>query len=234
MAKDASLFSKNQAIPKTISQSIYLYIKEAIVKNKLKANQPINEKEIAKLFSISTTPVREAVLRLGVEGYVKLDSHRDALVMEVSYEELKEIFDVLGMLDGFAAGLAAEQLTPEDLEEIEETTARMARHCGVKSIDKYLSLNAEIHLKIWSAVPNRMLRKTLLNLYDQLLRYNYARIQAFRRPGILEKSMNSHNELLNALKRKDAAEIEELATNHWNLLFNPSGFEAEFKELLFP
>ena len=91
--------SSSFTIPKTLGQSIYSHLKDAILNNHLKANQKINEKEIAQSFGTSTTPVREAVMRLGAEGFVITDSHRETIVKEISLEELKEILLVMGHLD---------------------------------------------------------------------------------------------------------------------------------------
>ena len=109
-------------IPKTLSQSIYNYLKEAIISHQLKASQRINEKEIADLFQVSITPVREAVLRLGAEGFIDSNFHREAVIKEVSYRELKEIFQVLGVLDSVAVGLILDTINQEELKELESLT----------------------------------------------------------------------------------------------------------------
>jgi len=54
----------NYTMPETLGQSIYNCLKKAILENKIKPNQKINEKEIADSFKVSRTPVREALVRL--------------------------------------------------------------------------------------------------------------------------------------------------------------------------
>jgi len=218
------------AIPKTLSQSIYYHLKEAIINNKLKSNQKINEKEISQLFKVSTTPVREAVLRLGAEGFVTINSHREAVVKEIYYEELKEIFQVLGTLDSLASCLAVDNLSSETLEDLEHLTKEMERHCNIHSIEKYITINQDIHKKIWQLIPNRFLQATLNYVNDQMLRYNYARIYAFRKPGALERSMKEHKEILEALKNKKR--LKNLMAKHWGSLLQPSPFEEGLKEYL--
>jgi len=230
-------YSSSQAIPapnipKTLSQLIYNYIRDAIIRNKLKANQKINEKEIADHFQVSTTPVREAVLRLGAEGFVTINSHREAVIKEISFQELKEILQVLSILDSSALELAIEKLTPQDLEELEDLTAKLARNCQLDSIDKFLELNTAIHNRLWRNLPNAFLRETLHYVHNQLLRYNYARFTAFRRPGALEKSLEEHQHILNVLKAKDKQAIREFMAKHWGSLLQPSTFEEGLKEFI--
>jgi DNA-binding GntR family transcriptional regulator len=167
-------------IPKTLSQSIYNYLKEAIIGHQLKANQRINEKKIAELFQVSITPVREAVLRLGAEGFVDSNFHREAVVRQVSYQELKEIFQVLSVLDSLAVGLILDTINQEEMKDLESLTKRMERHCHLNSIDKFMDLNVTIHDKIWDSVPNKFLQSTLRYVNAQTLRYRYAFLQAFR------------------------------------------------------
>ena len=114
--------SSSFTIPKTLSQSIYNHLKDAIINNQLKANQKLNEKEIAQSFGISTTPVREAVLRLGAEGFVITDSHRETIVKGISLEELKEISLVMGHLDSLGSVLVVDNLSPQTLEKIDSLT----------------------------------------------------------------------------------------------------------------
>lgn len=232
MSAKRAKFSSEQSIPKTLSQSIYNYLKDAIINNKLKANQRIVEKEIAGVFKVSTTPVREAVLRLSAEGFVNIDSHKEAVVKEISYEELKEIFHVMATLDSLATVLAAENIKPEDLKELESLADKMEHNCHIRSFDKYMAYNNAIHSKIWKLVPNGILRKTLHYVNDQLLRYNSSLISAFHKPGVLEKSLEEHKDILKALKSKDKKHIKTLVTSHWESLLKPSPFEDGLKESL--
>lgn len=225
-------FPYNYTIPKTLSQSIYNYLKESIINNKIKANQKINEKEIANLFQVSTTPVREAVLRLGAEGFVSLNSHREAVVKEISYKELKEISQVLGTLDSLATSLVVDYLNPEAIKELGDLTAEMERHCQINSVEKYLALNVAIHRKIWESLPNKFLQAILYYIHDQMLRYSYARFYAFRKPGVLKSSMNEHREILDTIKRKDKNRLKNLMLNHWGSFLGSSPLEDGLKEYL--
>ncbi|MFQ6070105.1 MAG: GntR family transcriptional regulator [Candidatus Aminicenantales bacterium] len=223
---------RKYVIPKTLSESIYNYLKESIIKNELKATQKINEKEIANLFGVSITPVREAVLRLGAEGFVSIDSHREAVVREISFKEIKEIFQVLAILDSLGTSMVIDKLSPEDLKEIEEMTERMSESCSLDSIEEYMALNIELHKRIWEQIPNTFLQSTLFYVNDQMLRYNYARSYAFQKPGVLERSMEEHKEILSALKNKDRKRIKNLLLKHWGTFLHPSPFEEGLKEYL--
>lgn len=232
MALEKRRAEKTHLFPRTLSESIYNYLKEAIFRNDLKANQPINEKQIAEQFGVSMTPVREAVLRLGAEGFVTINSHREAVVREISFREIKEIFQVMAVLDSLGSSLAVDSMSQEDIEEIERLTREMEVKCRQGSIEAYMALNLDVHKKIWEHIPNAFLQSTLLQANDQMLRYNYARSHAFRKPGVLERSMEEHRLILETLKARNKERLSSLILRHWGSVLQPSPFEEGLKEYL--
>jgi DNA-binding GntR family transcriptional regulator len=216
--------------PRTMSEFIYDSLKESIIMNELKANQRINEKEIATRFHVSRTPVREAVLRLAAEGFVKIDSYRRAIVKEISFQELGEILQVLGALDRLAVGLAIDKITPKEIMKLEGITKKMEKVCILKSIEKFIELNASFHDELWKSVPNRFLLEILNFVRDKKERYSYARLFAYKKPGFLEKSMKHHRALMRAIKTRDKEKLQSLIVEHRNILLEKST-AVEKKEL---
>lgn len=219
------------SIPKTLTQSLYAYLKNAIINNKLKANQKINEVEIAQFFGVSKTPVREAVLMLGIEGFVDVNSHRDAVVKGISYDELKEIFQVMGILDSMGSCLSLDNLNLKNIIELEAFVEEMERYCQVSSIEKYISLNMDFHQKIWDLIPNNFLKRTLQFVKGQLLRYNFLGTHVYSMPGILERSMNEHRIILDLVKKKNKRKLKMLILKHWGSPLRANKLEEGIRDL---
>jgi len=219
MSSDNITFD-NPSIPKTLSQTIYNYLKDAVVTNKLQANQRIIEKDIAKMFGVSTTPVREALLRLAAEGYFFIDSHRKTVVKEISIEELKDILQVMAELDTIAIEHVVEHIQPEHLQKLKELTRQMEQVGRSKDIEKYLEINTTMHNKIWDILPNKVLQRTIEFVHGQLMRYTYSRISAFQEPAVLDRSIQEHKKLLRALEDKDKRALKSLVKSNWSLLID--------------
>jgi DNA-binding GntR family transcriptional regulator len=221
-------------LPRTMSEFIYDSLKEAIITNELGANQRINEKEVAVRFHVSRTPVREAVLRLAAEGFVKIDSYRRAIVKEISFEELGEILQVLGSLDRLAVGLAIDHIYPKDIKQLENITEKMEKACKSNSLEKFIELNAAFHDELWKSVPNKFLLEMLHFVKDKKERYSYARLYAYKKPGFLDKSMKHHRALMRAIKQKDKEKLQNLIVEHRNILLEKSSAKdkRELKEYL--
>jgi len=217
MVEEKNHQSLRVEIPKTISQSIYDYLKKAICANEFKPNQKLNEKKIADIFQVSRTPVRRAIAQLAAEGLVEIDPHRESVVKDISLKEIEEILEVLRILDAQAVEIAMDKLESKDLEKLETTTTRMEKCLQNKEFEKYKDLNETFHRKLWSLVPNEFLRKNLEDCFLQFNRSEYARKIAFRDPGVIENSMKEHKEILAFLKNRDIARLKSIILRHWLL-----------------
>jgi DNA-binding GntR family transcriptional regulator len=209
--------SNNFKKPKTLTQSIYERLKKSILSKKLEPDQKINEKDIAESFQVSRTPVREAVARLVAEGFVEIISHREAVVKKVSYSELKDIFQVIGVLDRLAVNLIIDQIDSEDLTKLEKMTKKMERYFIMSEVEKFLDLNYAFHVRIWDHLKgkNDFLKDELYSCVNQARMCFYPLLNIFKDPKILKKSMSSHKEIVQALKEKDKAKLETIVYEHW-------------------
>ena len=208
----------SNTMPKTLSESVYNSLRTGIINNELKAGQRIYEKVIAKHYGVSTTPVREAFLKLNAEGYIYIDSHRKASVKEISYKELEDIFMVLGDLDALAVSQVLDHITPDCIQEIEGLVAEMEDTCRSSFVERFLEINEAIHYKIWSTLPNKVMKRTLHYVHSQLLRYNYVRYVAFQDPEVMQRSLEEHKRILNALRENNKREIKKFMKSHWSFL----------------
>lgn len=216
-------------LPRTMGEHIYSSLKEAIVNNELKANQRINENEIAKRFHVSRTPVRESVLRLATEGFIRIDSYRRAIVKEVSFEELREILEVLGALDRLAVSLAIDNITEKEIYKLEKITEKMQKYCNLKTMEKYVEVNTEFHNELWKSVHNKFLLEILYLVRDKKERYSYARLSAYKNPGFLEKSMKHHWELMEAIKKRNKESLMKLIVEHRHILLESDIHEDQMR-----
>ena len=215
-----------------MSEFIYNSLKDSIINNEFKANQRINENELVEYFKVSRTPIREAVLRLEAKGFLRIDSYRRAVVKEISYQELMEIFQVLGALDRLAISQAVDNLTAQNIKKLEDLIKKMEKYCRLDSIEKYFEFNEKFHNEIWKAVENKLLLEVLYSVRDRMQRYTYARILAFKKPEALEKSMKQHKALLSAIKRKDRERLKKMIVEHRVSLLKFAPYAKELKEYL--
>jgi DNA-binding GntR family transcriptional regulator len=213
------MVDKNNAvfqITKSLSKPIYNYLKKCIVDNDLKANERINEKEIAQNFGVSRTPVREAIIRLSVEGFVDIHYHRDSVVKDIPYEGLQEILQVVSCLDAYAITQVADKISTKDMTQIEGLTSKMGKYLTFESSQKFFDINFALHELIWSNLPEGFLRSTLECGAAQIQRYSHRpQITEAQVEKIQESSFAAHKKIVTALKVGDKEKLSFLCGQHW-------------------
>jgi DNA-binding GntR family transcriptional regulator len=110
----------------TKADDIALVIEEAIVSGELAPGTVLRQEQLSEQFSVSRTPIREALRRLAALGLVSFVPNRGVRVRTISREELHEAFLVRAELESLATEVAADRITPEELEELELCERRFA------------------------------------------------------------------------------------------------------------
>ncbi len=186
-----------KASTQPLSDRIHDYLREAIIKNDLKTKNINREKDIAVVFNSSTTPVREAIKRLASEGFVEVNPYRHATVSEITYKEYEEISEVMYVLDSYAHKVVIHELTEKDHQEIRGMTLELEKFCTVDTLDKYLEINAAIHIYVWEFLKNEFLYSTIRQAFDKFL-HSHRHIlytQWTHNDSSLKKSLRLHKKM---------------------------------------
>src|ERR1700679_3003094 len=90
-------------------------LRAAIVEGSLLPGEPLRQDAIARQFSVSAIPVREAFRQLESEGWVTTEPNRGASVSLQSADEAREIYEIRASLESLGIGLAVDLHTPQTL-----------------------------------------------------------------------------------------------------------------------
>ena len=105
----------------SLGGKVFQRIREDILKGKYKEHEELRENTIGKELGVSRTPVREALRQLELEGLVSIIPNKGAYVTGISPKDVKDIYMIRSMLEGLCARWATENITEEQMEELEET-----------------------------------------------------------------------------------------------------------------
>lgn len=106
---------------KSLVEQICEALTNAIIEGRLKPGQPLTEQSLQKEFGVSRTPIREALRILEAKGLVTVIPRKGAWVKQIEKKDIEETFPIRALLEGYAAKVAVERMTPDDLD-------RMRRH----------------------------------------------------------------------------------------------------------
>ncbi len=196
------------------SERAYRSIKEQILSGSLTPGAWLREGELGSTIGVSRTPVREALRRLGVEGYVRFEPNRGAFVTESSARELREMLELRSTIEPFAARLAAERITPEHICRLQELASEMEAAGGDPdrtSMDAITALNTEFHNLVALAADNRR----LIDIRNTI-GYLSKTFRTFDRytPAKLQRSFQHHRELIEALQAHDGRWAASVMSSH--------------------
>ena len=105
-------------------------LRQAIQDGVLKPGERLMEIPLAEELGVSRTPIREAIRKLELEGFVVMIPRRGTYVANISLKDITQVFEIRSALEELAAGLAAERITEEEIETLERNACRNWRPYG--------------------------------------------------------------------------------------------------------
>lgn len=196
-----------------MADRVYALLRQEIGSGAFRPGQRIHEKGLAERLGISRTPIREALLRLETEGVVVCNSRRSYNVRILTVEDVREIYETLGILEGAAAAIVASRLTEEDIRLLRTMNRMMAAAAANADLQAFGDLNRRFHDVFLLKLDNRVLRDTC-NLVRGPL-YTFP-VQRQTLADWLRKSVAEHRAIIRFAAAGDAAGLRAYFKDvHW-------------------
>lgn len=186
-------------------------IRQAIIDGTFSPGERLMEIQLADEMGVSRTPVREAIRKLELEGFVVMIPRRGTYVADISIKDLTEIYEVRTCLDVLAAGLAAERITDEELEILNGYLFEIGQHIANMDIERIVEVDTAFHDVLYTASRNERLRSIINNLREQL---TGIRGRSMSYPGRLVETMDEHRNLVEAIAARDVERAQHAARVH--------------------
>jgi DNA-binding GntR family transcriptional regulator len=190
---------------------VFQGVEEEIATGQLKDGSKLDEASIAKRFSVSRTPVREALLQLVGSGMAIQIPKRGCFVKAPSLREMIEMFEVMSELEGMCARLAARRISEQQLERLKIANAGCKRAIETSDSDLYYSENVAFHECIYEACGNSYLTNETRRLRRRL--QSYRRLQ-LRVRGRMSQSLKEHDQIIEAIEAGDAGKADQVSREH--------------------
>lgn len=195
---------------KPLREIVFESMREAILSGVLEPGERLMEIQLAEEMGVSRTPVREAIRKLELENFVVMIPRKGAYVAGVSSKDVADVFEIRSALEGLAAGLAAERITEDELEQMERVLFYRANE-GEMDLEQIVKSDTDFHALVYSASRNERLIQILANLREQIQRF---RATSLAVPGRNKLALEEHRMIVEALRRHDSEEAQALAMAH--------------------
>ncbi|WP_032403752.1 GntR family transcriptional regulator [Rhodococcoides fascians] len=199
---------------KTAADTAYATVKELIVSGDLPGGELVSEGEIATRLEISRTPVREAFLRLQVEGWMRLYPKRGALVVPIAVGEAESVVDArrlveAGSVRAFIGDVTARASVVNALRENLQLQEKLAVD-GTAA--QFSAVDADFHRTVVRAGGNPLLDAFYDGLRERQRRMTAASVT--RDPGQISRIVDDHRRLTDLIEAGDADGFERAVEQH--------------------
>ncbi|MFD1337262.1 GntR family transcriptional regulator [Oceanobacillus iheyensis] len=197
--------------------NVYDAIKNAIFSGELKQGQRLTETYLAEYFNVSRTPIRETLKQLISEGIVHPYKKKGIIVRSFSSEDIKEIYNVRALLEGYGTGEAALNRTEEQIARIEEKNKLYKEaiyHYNASDLNLTKNIqetNQDFHHEIFVASHNNQILELIDKVVVVPLIY---RSFYWYKEEHLYQSLEVHNTILNSIKNKDIDRAKSAMQEH--------------------
>lgn len=190
-------------------------LRTAILDGRLAGGTRLVQTELAAELNISTTPLREALRDLSVEGLVLMDPHRGAVVRRLDIDEVREIYQLRITLEPLMVHRVAERITDAQLDRADDLARRMQNESNLSA---WVDLNREFHAVFGEPDQNSKLAGILANLRDSASPYVSLSLEA--RPEQVPDANTEHAELVALYRAGDVSGVERLTLQHLRSTLN--------------
>ena len=139
----------------SLGSRVFHMIRENILSGKYERDEELKEKSIGEELGVSRTPVREALRQLELEGLVTIIPNKGAYVVGISQKDIKDIYEIRSRLEGLCAKWAAENITKEQLDELEENIFLSDFHAAKGNAEQMVELDNKFHEILYTASGSR-------------------------------------------------------------------------------
>lgn len=204
---------------------VFHRLREDILDGKYRQHDELKENTIARELGVSRTPVREALHQLELEGLVSIVPNKGAYVNGITAEDVRDIYRIRARLEGLCAAMAADRISREQLDQMEEILCLADFHEKKGHYDQLYSLDNKFHDILYEASGSKMLEHLLKDFHHYVQRVRRTTLSRGERA---EKSTQEHRDILASIRDQNPKQADELATLHiMNTISNISQYKME-------
>lgn len=210
------------------TERAYTMIRRSVVEFQLRPNERINEVQMAREFSLSRTPVREALNRLATEGFLSFVPNRGFFFRAPNIDELVQIYEARSVLEKGAFALSCKRATPAQVHALERFWRQALMEYRKRDPDRILELDETFHIDLATLSGNQEIVRQLVAINARI---RFARRMEIERGPRHDSMIEAHGELVDALQSRASARGQKILSLH--IAMSIEDASAVLKEAVF-
>ncbi len=197
--------------PKSLTELVAGELRAEIVNGALEMGAALSEAGIARRLEVSRTPVREAFMRLEIEGLVRTEPQRGTFVFTLTAKELEDICSVRVCLEVTALRASIANNPKAFTAALAETVATMERLRAAGDDAGYLAEDTRFHQLLFDHADNAFLNDAYQTIASKMAAL---RIRLGHHPDHMAKSFKEHREIAELAAKGDVAAAVNVLISH--------------------
>lgn len=198
---------------KSLREQVYEYIRDQMMTGQILPNTTLNLNQISEHLEISKTPLRDALIRMEVEGFVTIMPRRGVIVNGLTLQNVKDFYQICGALEGDVVRDVFDQFNGNHISVMRQLNSEMRAAIQREEFDLMYRLNLRFHDVFLKLSDNQSIRPILMPLKQRL--YDFQ-----RRPYVAEweiRNSHEHDHFIDAIKKGAVEEaVHVLRDVHWS------------------
>jgi DNA-binding GntR family transcriptional regulator len=196
---------------KTIRRKIYEHLREKLLNGEILPHDHLIEAKIAEDLGTSRTPVREALHSLELEGLVESIPRVGYVVKPISEQEVEEICEIRGTIEGLAARWAMEKDHGKLVAELEKNISASEERVSKGEARAFVEMDAQFHEILSKFSGSQRLLELAQTLRRHMLRY---RVQSIYLVDNVLRAIEGHKGILGAIEKRDLDAVNKAIRYH--------------------
>lgn len=200
---------------RTLASAIVDRLRQGILDGHYPAGSQLRQDALAQAYEVSRIPVREALLQLEAEGFVRIAPHKGAIVSGLSLDEINDVFALRKLLEPRLLESSAPALTPDDFAAIAGMEAAFEDAMTAGDISRWGVLNADFHMALYARATQPRTLSIVAGLLQTSDRYTRLQLQ---RASSIQRAQAEHNELIRLCRNGAMKAARHLLVDHIELV----------------
>lgn len=206
-----------QPVRRSLGDLAYESLRNSIISLELEPGLMVSEFELATQLGVSRTPVREALRRLMLEGFIDVMPQRGARIALISQRKVEETRFVRECLEvSVFQQIASQWDSTNSVYQTLESQIRQSLHEQKLALSdhsslRFLQLDEEFHRTVLESSKNDTLLTIVTNMRAHLNRVRFLSLQEL---GTMEKLVHEHEQILESITAGDSTLVGKVLTNH--------------------
>ena len=203
----------SKSVPLTAKERVYSELKGWIIDGTLKEREKLSDREIAHYFSVSRTPVREALQLLSAQKLVSIYPGRESLVAPADCANSADIYTIMAELQVLAVRFAYPNITDKIIGELENSNCRFSKALQAGNLGKMREHDLAFHKIIIQTADNIFLTDfiEMINTHIDRIEHLFFSNKSHYRIS----SADEHHAIIEALRHANPAAAEAAMRMNW-------------------